>query len=197
LIAERRALLLAGVAAIGLGCVEPVDIDRGLDVTIELNPDVDLARYTSFAVLDPVQILATAPPPEYAALAAEIDAAIIAELTSKGLVYVPDGLDGPDEPDLLVNPLVSVARATNAASFYTAYWGWYYDYQARWTLVWDYPVGSLMLDIVDPRDRDDTADDVLVYRGVARGLLAGDTDVLGLELRNATRALFADWPDEL
>jgi hypothetical protein len=48
--------------------------------------------------------------------------------------------------------------------------------------------------VVDQGDRADIGDDVLVYRGVADGLMAEDIEVIKLELRNAARAIFASWP---
>ena len=159
------------------------------DVTIERNPDVDLASYASFAVIHPEVRIESDPPPEYATIAPELEQAIIAELTGKGLTHDPDGAE------LLVNPLVSVTEASDSSSYYQSYWGWYYGYTTGWTVVWDYAEGSLMLDVVDPGDRDDPTDDLLVYRGVANGYLGRDSDIVQLQLRNAVHALFADWPE--
>ena len=79
-------------------------------------------------------------------------------------------------------------------TFYDGYYGWYYGYEYSWTTTVTYEVGTLLLDVIDRRATADVADDLLVYRGVAQGLLSQDLEVAKLQTRNATHAIFADWP---
>lgn len=158
-------------------------------IETEINPDADFSQFTSFDLIDPETAIDEEPPPDFDSYQAAIEAAVIDELTRKGLTY------DTGAPDLLVNPFVSVEQVSEAYSFYDAYWGWYYGYEYLWTTEVEYAEGSLLIDVIDRRERDDIADDVLVYRGVAQGLLAQDSEVIKLQLRNATHAIFADWPE--
>jgi hypothetical protein len=126
---------------------------------------------------------------EYVEIKAQLEEAIIAELKDKGLRH------DPNSPQLLINPLVSIKRATGQAQFYEAYYGWYWGYEYQWTVEYDYLDSALVIDVVDRRDPDDIADDLLVYRGAVYGLMAEDLDVIKLHIRNATQAIFADWPE--
>jgi hypothetical protein len=182
-------LLAAGIVA--PACADEDDVpDEPYQPTVEteINPDVDFSQYSSFDVIDPEAAVDGDPPPEFAAYQQQINDSVIAELRGEGLTH------DPDDPQLLVNPFVSIEAATGAYTFYDAYWGWYYGYEYLWTLRYDYTDGSLMFDVVDRGDPDDIADDVLVYRGVAVGLLGEDPEIIKLQIRNATRAIFADWP---
>lgn len=157
-------------------------------IAVETNNEVDLSKYTTFDIVDPSPNAMGDPPPEFVEVQDELVNAIEAELNDKGLTR------DPNSPQLLVNPLVNVQQATAAATFYEAYYGWYWGYQYAWTTTYEYLDGSLLIDVVDRGSPDDMADDVLVYRGVAQGLMAQDLDVIELQIRNATKAIFAQWP---
>jgi hypothetical protein len=157
-------------------------------VEVEVNRDVDLSKYTSFDIIDPAPSAEGEPPPQVIEAQAQLEDAIVAELSAKGLTR------DRKSPQLLVNPLVNVEQATSAARYYEAYYGWYWGYEYLWTLEYDYLDGSLVLDVVDRGDPDDVGDDLLVYRGAVHGLLAEDIDVIELQIRNATQAIFAQWP---
>lgn len=157
-------------------------------VDIEVNPDVDLSKYMTFDIVNPSPNAAGDPPANFAEAQAELEEAIVAELGDKGLTR------DRESPQLLVNPLVSTTPATGVQQFYESVYGWYWGYEVLWTVKYDYIEGTLVLDVLDRRDPEDTSDDVLVYRGAASGLMAEDIEVIKLQIRNATHAIFASWP---
>jgi hypothetical protein len=183
--------MLVGFATFAGACGDDDD-DEDEDyeprVEVEVNPDVDFSQYISFDIVDPAPTSGD-PPAEYIEIKDQLEQAIIAELKDKGLRH------DPNSPQLLVNPLVSIKRATDQATFYEAYYGWYWGYEYQWTVDYDYLDSSLVIDVVDRRDPGDIADDLLVYRGAVYGLMAEDVEVIKLHIRNATQAIFADWPE--
>lgn len=181
--------MLVGLGVMLGACAEDEpDASYEPDIEVEVNPDADFSQYTSFDIVDPIPSASGDPPPEFRNVQTTLEDAIVAELSDKGLTR------DRNSPQLLVNPLVSLEPATDAAQFYQAYYGWYWGYEYLWTVNYEYVDGSLVLDVVDRGNPDDDADDLLVYRGAARGLMAEDLDVIELQLRNATQAIFAQWP---
>jgi hypothetical protein len=157
-------------------------------VEIEVNPDVDLSQYATFDIVDPKLNAEGEPPPNFTAIQAELEQAIVDEMRVKGLTRVSGS------PQLLINPLINVEPATDAAQFYQSAYGWYWGYEYLWTVQYEYTEGTLVLDVLDVADPELAGDDVLVYRGAVMGLLAEDLDVIELQIRNATAAVLASWP---
>jgi hypothetical protein len=183
--------LLLGFAMTVGACGDDDDDDEQdyqVQSDIEVNPDVDFSKYTSFDIVDPAPNATGDPPAEFVEAQAELEKAIVAELEDHGLRR------DPNSPQLLVNPLVSTKRATGARQFYEAYYGWYWGYEYLWTLEYDYIDGSLVIDVVDRGDPEDVGDDLLVYRGAVYGMMSEEIDVIKLQIRNATQAIFAEWP---
>lgn len=187
----RFARSFAPVLALVLSaCPDPDEPapEYTLDVQIEALPGVDLATYASFDVVTPITQAAEDPPYDFALIEDELVAAIVAELVDKGLTR------DPEAPELLINPIVNVREVDDRYRMFGSFYGWYWGYQYLWTAYYEFTRGTLILDVVDQGALDDPYDDLLVYRGIARGLMAEDIDVIRLELRNATAAIFAQWP---
>lgn len=184
--------VLLGVGSLLGACKDDGDGDSQGEyepsVEVEANPDVDLTQYSTFDIVDPAPNATGDAPRQFLDFQIELEDAIVAELTGKGLTR------DRTSPQLLVNPLVNIEPATGTTQFYESYYGWYWGYDAVWTVTYDYDKGSLVLDVVDRGQPDDVGDDVLVYRGAVHGLLAQDSEVIALQLRNATQAIFAEWP---
>lgn len=159
-------------------------------VEIEINPDVDFSTYTTFDIVDPSVHIEGEPAQDFDVIQTQLEQAIVTQLTDKGLTR------DTEAPQLLVNPFIATSEATDQPRFYESYYGWYYGYLYTWTVKIDYTTGSLLLDVVDQGDLEDIADDVLVYRGAAIGLMAQDIEVVKLQVRNTTQAIFADWPSD-
>ncbi|HLT34675.1 MAG TPA: DUF4136 domain-containing protein [Enhygromyxa sp.] len=192
---RSRSVLLGATLGAGLllgACKDDEQQDEQSSyeakIEVEVNPDVDFSQYTSFDVVNPAPNAAGDPPPQFIDFQLEVEDAIAAELSAKGLTR------DRNSPQLLVNPMVSLEPASSAAQFYESYYGWYWGYEALWAFNYDYTEGSLVIDVVDRGNPDDLGDDVLVYRGAAYGLMAQDREVIQLQLRNATQAIFAEWP---
>jgi hypothetical protein len=181
-------MIVAALIVLGACAGPPTPGERiyEQEIHVEINPDVDFDDYASFDVLDPVEGAGAGEAPfELEEVHEQLTNAIIAELTARGLTH------DTDDPALLVNPLVSVADSFDRHSFYQATYGWYWGYEHQWTVGYELRRGSLVLDVVD------LDADLLVYRGTATDLMAEDADVIKLELRNATRTIFAGWPRAL
>jgi hypothetical protein len=186
------SMLLGSVLLVG-ACADKDDESADNyepQVEIEVNPDVDFSKYISYDIVDPSPNASGDAPAELIEVKAELEQAIVAELKKKGLRR------DPNSPQLLVNPLVNYKRATDAKQFYEAYYGWYWGYEYLWTVYYDYIDGSLVIDVVDRRDPGDIGDDLLVYRGAVYGFMAEDVDVIKLHIRNATQAIFSEWPKD-
>ena len=169
-----------------------------LAVDVDVNPDAMLSSYATFDVVDPREQVDDSPLASFDEIEPQLNEAIVEALTAKGLSH------DTESPDLLVNPLVTISEVTDQYSFYDAYYGWYWGYDHLWTVSYEFSRGSLVIDVVDPGEPEDAmddmnemdeTDDMLVYRGVAWGLMAEDLAIIELELRNAVREIFEDWPE--
>ena len=159
-----------------------------LTIDVEANPQVDFSSYTSFDIVDPTPNAEGDPPPEFVEVQAELEDAIIAEMSAKGLTR------DPNSPQLLINPMVNVDAAISAGRFYESVYGWFWGYEYLWTVEYDYADGSLVLDVIDRGNPDNVEDDLLVYRGAAHGLLAEDIELIEDQIDDATQAIFDQWP---
>ncbi|NJK31330.1 MAG: DUF4136 domain-containing protein [Deltaproteobacteria bacterium] len=181
--------LLASLLVVGACSDDDDEPEYEPNIDIEINPDADFADFMTFDIVDPTLHTDDVPPREFVEVETQIEDAIVEQLGAKGLTRTSD------RPDLLINPFASVSTVSDEAQFYETYYGYYWGYEYLWTVGFDYQIGSLLIDVVDQGDPDDTADDVLVYRGVAEGLLSEDIEVIKLQIRNATKAIFVAWPE--
>jgi len=179
-------------ALLPAACEDEPEDDESLfmgTVDTDINATVDFAVYTTFDIADPMaEGGGEAPPASYAEIRDQLFAAIDHELTEAGLTR------SADNPSVIVSPFIAVDPTAQDVEFYDGYYGWYYGYEYSWTTTVTYDVGTLLLDVVDRRATADVVDDLLVYRGVAQGLLSQDIAVAKLQIRNATHAIFEDWP---
>lgn len=185
------AVFLGPLLGLTSACAEPVEEEVGyeVDVVVDINPDVDLSSYSSFDVVVPSSRVEDPAPYEFAEVEGLVVDAVVAELTARGLTR------DTAAPELLVNPVVNVNTVTSILHFYDSYYGWYWGYDYLWTIGYEFARGTLIVDVVDQGAIEDIEDDLLVYRGIARGMMAEDLEVIELEIRNAMLEIFAEWPE--
>jgi hypothetical protein len=191
-------LLCALVAMVSpMACSDDDDTQERYEVTIEVNPDVDFSQFQTFDVVDPTEDLdpedtpdgGVGAPEDFLALKDELLMSIVKEMEALGLT-----LD-TENPDLMVSPFMRVDEKTSDVMFYSYFYGYYWGYEYTWTVNIDYNLGTLILDVVSLGSSPDINDDVLVFRGIAEGVLGREIDVVLLQTRNAVDAIFAGWPE--
>ncbi len=191
-------LLCALVTTVGsIACSEDESTQERYEITTEVNPDADFSQFQTFDVVDPTEELdpedipdgGGGAPEDFLRFKDELLMSIVKEMEALGLTR------DTENPDLVVNPLWRVAEKTGDVMFYSYFYGYYWGYEFTWTVNIDYNLGTLILDVVSLGENPDISDDVVVYRGIAEGILGRDTDVVLLQTRNAVNAIFADWPE--
>jgi hypothetical protein len=195
-------LLCALVAMVGpMACSDDDETQKHYEVTIEVNPDADFSQYQTFDVVDPTEDLdpedtpdggvdgGVGAPEDFLALKDELLMSVVKEMEALGLT-----LD-TENPDLMVSPFMRVDEKTSDVMFYSYFYGYYWGYEFTWTVNIDYNLGTLILDVVSLGSSPDINDDVLVFRGIAEGVLSREIDVVLLQTRNAVDAIFAGWPE--
>lgn len=121
---------------------------------------------------------------------------VIHEMESRG--YVRD----PSDPDLLVSPFVRfedlevtvVQQPYWYDYYYGSYWGYGYGYPWYDVDVIRLASGSLVVDVVDVGDRDDEADDKLVFRGYATAVLPAQPTDVSARIPGVIAKIFSSWP---
>jgi Domain of unknown function (DUF4136) len=140
-------------------------------VKYDFDPEADFTAYQSFAWRDDVPGL----PNPFADK--RIRAAVAEELTAKGLT----GTDR-ENADLILIYRAAARRELRADST------WYGPRWGRGVRVTSYPVGTLMLDLID-RQRGE-----LVWRGTVSGVVTGDPEKNEKRIRSAIAKLLKKYP---
>jgi hypothetical protein len=195
------SLVLVSAMLCALGCSEEESTESTQTVEHEINDEADFSQFRTFTVVDPSAEAAEGetdsdaadagveePPYNLADLNAEVLTEIDAQMTGLGLTR------DDDAADLSVTYFAKKETFEDYVTFYDAYYGWYWGYEYTWTMEVEYDTGTLIIDVVDLGASDGVGDDLLVFRGIAEGLLGSDKDVQLLQIRNAVDAIFEGWP---
>lgn len=152
-----RALFVATALCAGLAC-------STLKVSDDYDPAVDFAKYRSYAWL-PDQPGPTGRPRLDSPLVQErIRKAIDAALAGKGYS------ESAQSPDFLVRYDLTAERRVDVSSYDTPYYTRYgYRMVLPETVVREYDVGSLIVDVADAREKK------VVWRGIAEARLRGES----------------------
>jgi hypothetical protein len=180
-----------------MACSEDESTASRYEISTEVNPDVDFSAFQTFDVVDPTteQDPEDMPdggdgaPEDFLRLKDELLMSIVKEMEALGLTR------DTSSPDLMVSPFMRADEKTGDVQFYSYFYGYHWGYEYTWTVNVEYAYGTLIIDVVDLGADDDLDDDVLVFRGIAEGVLGRDTDVVLLQTRNAMDAIFAGWPE--
>ncbi|WP_028117529.1 DUF4136 domain-containing protein [Ferrimonas senticii] len=172
------ALILAGCASI--------------DTDVDYNTDANFSDYRSWAWL-PVSAEQGAPYQQDGLNDQRIRRAIASELLGKGLIET-----SADNADLLVNYVTSVETKIDVDTFYSSFGYHPYYYRNPFlyggvsteTRVREYQQGTLMVDLIDPTDRN------LLWRGSASGTVKQrQTPAERTEaVKQAVNAILAQYP---
>jgi hypothetical protein len=195
-------LLLPIVTA--LGCDEEEEETKLQTVSYEVNGDADFELFQTFGIVDPM----TGAVADGDAGTSDEDAGVsddpfgLSDINSEILAEIETQLTGvgldmvTENPDLLVTYYANKDKQTDPVTFYTYYYGPYWGYEYTWTTDVTYEAGTLVIDVVDVGPTADVDDDVLVYHGVAEGVLGEDPGVQLLQVRNAVYEIFKGWPEQ-
>jgi hypothetical protein len=180
---------VAGVAlaaALG-GCGDGYSYADNLEVETEINPDLDFTQYQRFEIINPIEELYDEPPKELAGVNLGILSGIESELEDAGLIR------SELEHQLVATPYVTIEPT---AEFSEGVFGYYWGYDYSWAEQREHERDVLVIDVVDIGDPLDADDDVLAFRGIARGLSGNSQDGLRELVGIALAQMFADFPND-
>ena len=146
---RKTGLLTAVLVTVALaGC-------SSLTTSTDYKPGTDFSKYKTFAFTETDDIRNTI-------LMDRIKGALSTQLTLKGL-RITDA-----NPDLWVVPHPRLSKQTQINTYSTGWgygWGWYGGMGSTTSTVSEIPVGTLVIDLVDSKDKE------LVWRGTASDTL--------------------------
>jgi hypothetical protein len=156
----------------------------------------DFSSYRTFDVVEPGDVPAdeTEPKAYLESNRIAVIQSIVAEMEQRG--YTRDQTD----PDLLISPFVRLqeTEVLIEEAWYDYYYGYYWGYGYPW---YDQDVvtleaGTLIIDAVDVGERENAADDKLVFRGYAAAILPTQPVDVSHEIAEAVSEIFDFWPSK-
>ena len=155
----------------------------------------DFRAYKTFAIAEPPPDLESPPADIPAGDRLVLNNSIVEELKDLGLTQT-----AADGADLLVASFarIEVVQAEVTGYWYDYYYGWYWGYYDQWydEEIEYFPVGTLVIDAIDVRNKADEKDDRLVFRGSYMGLFNENASDRTDRIQEAVHVIFKEWPSE-
>ena len=190
----RQSLIAILFLSLLVGCSDE-DSGSSSDTVLAISDNTaDFSTYQTFAVVAPSDDSENPPAnlPEGDILA--LQNAIISALEALGLTQATEA-----EADLRVGAFIRVDTVESTATgfWYEYYWGWYWGYSETWydEDIIEFDVGTLVIDAVDTRDKENADDDRLVFRGAALGLVGEESSDTSSRIEAAVDDIFDKWPE--
>ncbi len=178
----KRSAIFGCVALALAGCA-------AIEVSSDWKPDADFSRLHAWAWLPQARPVSGDPRLDSALLDARIRSAVEGELGARGLAKV-----GEAHADFLVAYHIALERRIEATTIDDYYGGVGYRHWSRpgysHTYVFELEVGTLMLDVLDPRSRE------LIWRGTAKAEIVPDAapEQREARIREAVRRMLERFP---